>query len=209
MGQLPPINDRPTYDNNRREKLLWQEFKIVVTLDGIFRQDEENDDQQRFRQLLTNVRDANPQVDDCRLLMTRTPININVATNSDFDNVVHLFSKNENIHYHNKKMLHSLKNPIACSIVTKEGNINPLEDYSNNELDLKLLICKDSRVILTSNIWVQDGLVNGSLGCIRKIVYEQGIAPPEPPTYVMVEFDNYSRLPFEDHHPKTVPITPI
>ena len=81
MGQLPPVGDRPAYDSNRRAKLLWQEFKIVVTLDKIFRQDGENDDQQRFRQLLMNVRDANPQIDDWRLLMTRTPINIDLVTN--------------------------------------------------------------------------------------------------------------------------------
>ena len=84
-----------------------------------------------------------------------------------------------------------------------------MEDYSNDELDLELLLCKDARVMLTSNLWVQAGLVNGSLGYVQNIVYKQGNAPPKPPTYVMVEFDNYSGLPFEDHHPKTIPITPI
>ena len=142
MGQLPPVGDRPAYDSNRRAKLLWQEFKIVVTLDKIFRQDGENDDQQRFRQLLMNVRDANPQIDDWRLLMTRTHINIDLPTNLHFENSVHLFSTNENVHSHNKKMLHSLKYPVARSVATKAGHGNALEDYSNDELDLELLLCK-------------------------------------------------------------------
>ena len=209
MGQLPPVNDRAAYDSNKRAKLLWQEFKIVVTLDKIFRQDGEDIKQQRFRQLLMNLRDANPQIDDWRLLMSRTPINIDVATNFEFDNDVHLFSTNENVHAHNKKMLHSLKHPIAHCIASKVGTINTIDDYSNDELVMELLICKDSRVMLTSNLWIEAGLVNGALGYIRKIVYKQGSAPPELPTYVMVEFDGYSGLPFKDHNPKTIPIPPI
>ncbi|XP_059073347.1 uncharacterized protein LOC131053421 [Cryptomeria japonica] len=137
LGQLPLVNDRPAYASNRRAKLLWEEFKIVVTLDKIFRQDGENIQQQRFHQLLTNLRDANPQIDDWKLLMMRTPTNIDVAR-----------------------------------------SVNIAEDFSTGELDLELLI-----------------------------VYKPGSAPPDPPTYVMVEFDNYSGLPFEDHHPNTIPIT--
>ncbi|XP_059073384.1 uncharacterized protein LOC131874156 [Cryptomeria japonica] len=209
LGQLPPVNDRPAYASNRRAKLLWEEFKIVVTLDKIFRQDGENIQQQRFRQLLTNLRDANPQIDDWKLLMMRTPTNIDVASNSEFENTIHLFSTNDNVHSHNKKMLYSLRHPVAQSVATKAGSVNIAEDFSTGELDLELLISKNSRVVLTSNLWIQAGLVNGALGYVQKIVYKPGSAPPDPPTYVMVEFDNYSGLPFEDHHPNTIPITPI
>ncbi|XP_059070553.1 uncharacterized protein LOC131860191 [Cryptomeria japonica] len=209
LGQLPPVNDRPAYASNRRAKLLWEEFKIVVTLDKIFRQDGENIQQQRFRQLLTNLRDANPQIDDWKLLMMRTPTNIDVASNSEFENTVHLFSTNDNVHSHNKKMLYSLRHPVARSVATKAGSVNIAEDFSTGELDLELLISKNSRVMLTSNLWIQAGLVNGALGYVQKIVYKPGSAPPDPPTYVMVEFDNYSRLPFEYHHPNTIPITTI
>ena len=152
MGLLPPVGGRVAYDSNRREKLLWKEFKIVVTLDKILSQNGENDNQQKFRQLLMNVRNANPQIDDWRLLMTRTPINIDLLTNLYFENSVHLFSKNENVHSHNKKMLHSLKYLVARSVVKKAGHGNALEDYSNDEFDLELLLCKDARVMLTSNL---------------------------------------------------------
>ena len=63
--------------------------------------------------------------------------------------------------------------------------------------------------MLTSNLWIEVGLVNGALGYIRKIVYKQGSAPLELPTYVMVEFDGYLGLPFKDHNPKIIPIPPI
>ncbi|XP_059073758.1 uncharacterized protein LOC131874410 [Cryptomeria japonica] len=209
LGQLPLVNDRPAYDSNRRAKLLWEEFKTMITLDKVFRQDGENIQQQRFCQLLTNLRDANPKIDDWKLLMMRTPISLDVVSNNNFDNAVHLFSTNENVHNHNKRMLYSLNHLVVRSLATRARSVNTIEDCSNDELDLELLISKNSRVMLTSNLWIQVGLVNGALGYIRKIVYKPGSAPLEPPTYVMVEFDSYSGIPFEDHHPNIIPITPI
>ncbi|XP_059074931.1 uncharacterized protein LOC131075850 [Cryptomeria japonica] len=126
----------------------------------VFRQDGENIQQQRFRQLLTNLRDANPKIDDWRLLMMITPISLDVASNNDFDNAVHLFSTNENVHNHNKRMLYSLNHPIACSLAARARSVNTIEDCSNDELDLDLLISKNSRVMLNSNLWIKAGLVN-------------------------------------------------
>ena len=161
MGQLPLVNDRPAYDSNRRAKLLWQEFKTVVTLDKVFRQDGENIQQQRFRQLLTNVRDANPQIDDWNLLMTRIPIRLDIVSNDDFDKAVHLFSTNDNVHNHNMRMLYSLRHLVARSLATKSSNGNRNEELSSEELDIELLISNNARVMLTTNLWIEASLVNG------------------------------------------------
>ncbi|XP_059066140.1 uncharacterized protein LOC131857505 [Cryptomeria japonica] len=141
--------------------------------------------------------------------MTRTPINIDATTNVEFDNISRLFSTNENAHNCNKKMLYTLKHPVARSLATKVGSVHQAKDFSNDELDLEILISNNSRVMLTSNIWIQARLVNGALGYVRKIIYKPGSSPPEPPSYVMIEFDNYTGIPFEDHHPNIIPITPI
>ena len=101
----------------------------MVTLDKVFRQDGENIQQQRFFQLLTNVRDVNPQIDDWNLLMTRTPIRLDVATNDEFDKTVHLFSTNDNVDNHKMRMLYSLRHPVARSLATKSTNGNGNEDY--------------------------------------------------------------------------------
>ncbi|XP_059071593.1 uncharacterized protein LOC131868261 [Cryptomeria japonica] len=139
----------------------------------------------------------------------RIPINLNVATNEEFDNVVHLFSTNDNVRNHNKRMLYSLRHPIARNVATKVGSVNAIEDCLDDEINLDLLISNNSRVVLTSNLWTKVSLVNGALGYIRKIVYKPGSAPLEPPTYVMVKFDNYSKMAFDDHHPTTIPIKAI
>ena len=85
-----------------------------------------------------------------------------------FDNNIHLFATNDNVHNHNRKKLHSLKKPVAHSITSKEGSTNPREGKTD-ELDVELLLAKDARVMLTSNLWIEARLVNGALGYCKNL----------------------------------------
>ncbi|XP_059064464.1 uncharacterized protein LOC131856633 [Cryptomeria japonica] len=132
---------------------------------------------------------------------------MSTTINEAFDNDVYLFSTNDNVHNHNRKKIYSLKQPIARSIGTKLGPVNATERSSHDKLDMEFLISKNARVMLTSNLWIEASLLNGALGYIKNIVYKPRSMPPEPPTYVMVKFDNYSGFPFDDHNPQIVPIS--
>ena len=58
------------------------------------------------------------------------------------------------------------------------------------------------RVMLTANLWTENGFVNGSLGTIRDIVWEEGKDPSKDlPLAIMVEFDSYKGPFFEDTGP--------
>lgn len=46
--------------------------------------------------------------------------------------------------------------------------------------------------MLRRNLWTNGGLVNGSLGTVRAVIYEPNKKPPELPAYVLVEFDKYN-----------------
>ena len=57
-------------------------------------------------------------------------------------------------------------------------------------LEAELLLAKGSRVMLTANIWTEGGLVNGAMGTIQDILFEdQG--PPSLPTAVFIKFNIY------------------
>ena len=76
LGQLPPVRDKPLYVGNTAGRVLWKDFRKVVTLDTIFRQQGTDPNQVKFKRLLTNIRNANPIVDDWNLLMSRTDANM-------------------------------------------------------------------------------------------------------------------------------------
>ena len=60
--------------------------------------------------------------------------------------------------------------------------------------------------MLTCNLWVQSRLVNGALKVVIQIVYRPGSNPPQLPAYVVMEFDNYIGLPWDQSNPKHIPI---
>lgn len=78
LGQLPPVKGKPLYNRNPRDELeaegllIYSEFKRVVALkanqrvNGVFKSNE------RFRELLSNIRDGNPTQSDWELLLSRT-----------------------------------------------------------------------------------------------------------------------------------------
>ena len=70
LGQLRPVKDKPLYVGNTTGKVLWKYFRKVVTLDMIFHQQGTDPNQAKFKRLLTNIRNANPIVDDWNLLMS-------------------------------------------------------------------------------------------------------------------------------------------
>lgn len=54
-----------------------------------------------------------------------------------------------------------------------------------------VMLAKSARVMLTSNLWINVGLVNGSMGTVEAICYLRGI-PPCLSTAVLVHFDHYT-----------------
>ena len=102
--------------------------------------------------------------------------------------------------------MHSLKEPIACVIATKLSDFGVADVNSSDELDMELLISKHARVMLTCNLWIEVGLVNGTLGYVEEIFYRPRRAPPKLPLYVLVKFKNYSNFLLNIVDSKIVPI---
>lgn len=107
---------------------------------------------------------------------------------------------------HNVAKLQASGQLIATIIAVHTGD-NAAKALSDDASGLEAAVClaKSARMMLTSNLWVEVGLVNGAMGTIEPICYQSG-GPPDLLLAVMVRLDHYSGPTLHDG---TVPITPL
>ena len=89
--------------------------------------------------------------------------------------------------------LYACGQPVATIKAVHSGP-NASKGSSDDAGGLQPVVClaKSARVMLSSNLWVDMGLVNGAMGTIQAICYKTGQAPPALPVAVTVLFDHYS-----------------
>ena len=64
FGKLPPVKEIPMYAGSSIGTALWRTFNTFITLKMIFQQQGNNPSQTAFRQLLLNLPNATPIVED-------------------------------------------------------------------------------------------------------------------------------------------------
>ncbi len=210
FGQLPPVMDLPLYTTDTRSDLSDQgrtaylEFDKAFTLTRIMHQAGNDPDQVRFRDILLRLRNAQVTMQDWNCLMEQTPTQ--VADLTPFANALRLYPTVEAVVQYNVAKLEASGKPIATIKAVHTG-ANAAKASSDDASGLEAVIClaKSARVMLTSNLWVEVGLVNGAMGTIEAICYRNG-GPPDLPLALMIKFDHYSGPTLHDG---TVPITPL
>ena len=203
--------DQPLYTTQSRSELsdqgitVYQSFNSAVILDQIIRQAGDDPGQRQFRSLLLRLRDGDTTVDDWKILMNRTPTRVNNLTS--FETALHLYPTVEAAVDHNISKLRDTGKPIAVIKAIHSGGPSAAKAPADDAGGLEAVTClsESARVMLTSNLWIEHGLVNGAMGTVESICYETG-GPPSLPTAVMVHFDKYSGPSLQNG---VVPITPI
>ncbi|KAL7297079.1 hypothetical protein TKK_0009504 [Trichogramma kaykai] len=105
----------------------------------------------------------------------------------------------------NTTCLRNLHKPVV-SMKAIDKPLLSSNNEDNSGLADTLFLTIGCRVMLIDNPWVEGGLVNGSLGNIVAILYEDNVQPPNLPTYILVKFDTYDG-PYVTN--KLFPVTPI
>lgn len=191
--QLPPVLDTPLYEESSHTEsgtlglACFKQFQSFIELQVGHRQRD-----QSFARLVDKVAVGRLSEQDYHKLGTRNRHTLNAEELASFDNAVHLCSTNNEVDLVNNKYLIRTGHPVALLQALHEPNValNASEDLARG-LPSKLYLSVGCRVMLRDNLWVKGGLVNGSLGTVRAIVYDTGVQPPSLPLYILVEFDKY------------------
>ena len=210
-GQLPPVMDLPLYSNVSRTELsdlgstTNHMFHCAIVLEQVMRQAGKDADQEVFRNLLLRLRNAESTLEDWKCLMRQTPAQVRDVT--PFSGAIYLYPSTKAVAEHNVSKLRASGQPVAVlkAIHSGPGASKASPDDAGG-LEPAICIAHGARVMLTSNLWVDVGLVNGAIGTIVTICYEEGQCPPDLPVAVTVLFDTYKGPTLSDG---TVPITPL
>jgi ATP-dependent DNA helicase PIF1 len=228
FAQLPPVLDRPLYSpvdgmkdlHLQGKQTFLSQFKIVSELTTNMRQQGEEPEQVRFKQILENIRDGKIIEDDWHVLMTRRlSILPPDERNLFLDNPECLFLRatTEKAEQGNTAKLNKL--PFPCFSVlakhTGDPKVKTLNADKFEGLRQVAELAKGAKVMLTRNLWTEAGLVNGASGVVVDVVFADHndplLAPSrsQHPDYVLVDFPKYSGPPFIQELPTVLPIVPM
>jgi ATP-dependent DNA helicase PIF1 len=126
--------------------------------------------------------------------MDRTPTKVQDLT--AFHKALHLHPTKEAVVEHNVSKLHACGQPVATIKAVHTGpNASKASPDDAGGLHPIIYMAEGARVMLTSNLWTEAGLVNGATGTIAAIVYKNGQAPPSLPVAIMVRLIPVECLP--------------
>ena len=217
IAQLPPISDQVLYHNKPKNDLavegycMYQKFQTVVKLQTNERTKGSNREQENFRQLQMRARNGVSSLEDWKLLLTRNPDKTENLQHFE-DCAIKISFGNEKVSKDNYHKLCDLGHPIIQ--INAQHTNNKAKNLSAEDmggLEPVWYLAKNSRVMLTRNLWTEVGLCNGALGTVRHVIYAEGHSPPVLPIAIIVQFDkkDYSGPSFCDSIANCVPIYPV
>ena len=195
LYQLPPVIGTKVFQecpNNMLSKVLklWKNFKIAE-LTEVMRQ--KGDD--TFINLLNNIRTGEITAEDEEILKSRF---ISPDDPSYPHDALHLFAENAPCDEHNQIKLNALQTQLhtvaALDILPPNVPASIIEEARNRKqtetggLALILKVKIGARVMLTSNIDIDDRLINGQIGTVYNVVLDRNQAV----TKIYVKFNDSS-----------------
>ncbi len=218
FGQLPPVLDLPMYTNISRDPLsnnglaAYNQFKEAYKLDVAQRQSGNTKEQQDFRDLLLRLRNGESTLADWKVLSTRFEGKINRTESKRFSDAIFILTKWSDVNAINIDQLRSLNAPVAKILAVHTGGNEAKKADSDiaHGLEAKLVLARGARIMLTTNLWTEAGLVNSAMGTVQDILFGEDQGPPSLSVAVFISFDNYEGPTITNlEGARVVPIAPI
>lgn len=202
FAQLSPVGDAALYAKVTKNfsvqklaaKKLYEAFDKTIVLKQIMRQQGKTESARQFRDTLSQLRDGPISPENWQFLLTRAKDYLPAGIWQEFDRALRLYFRNEEVREYNWTRLRELGSPvmkIEAKNVGKGAKDASLEDAGR--LDQELLLSRGSRVMLTWNRWTSEGLVNGAMGTLYDLIWDEGVQDPftTMPAITLVEMDDY------------------
>src|SRR5947209_102858 len=157
------------------------------------------------------LRDGDSTLDDWRALKERFNDSLPMD-NTRFADAICITPQKADVNEINFGKLRSLNIPVARirAIHTGGSEASKADSDLAKGLESQLILAKGAHIMLRANLCVKSGLVNGVIGTVDAILFEENQGPPSLPIAVLVAFDNYTGSAIiSTEGKKVVPITPI
>jgi ATP-dependent DNA helicase PIF1 len=223
--QLPPVQAQPLFkqvaDKPMEAEALYQyrQFDITIELRTVQRQMGADNAAVGFRLALDHLRERCVTVDDWALLCTRVQAQLPLGEVMTFDDAVRIYTTKADVVDYNEFKMRELDSPIVVLEAVHEAPSATLRSAAKKastseggNVPVLLPLTIGCRVMLTQNIWVERGLVNGSMGTVGDITWSEGVEPRKSlPLAVMVAFDGYTGPTLTSHNLNrpVVPVFPV
>ena len=217
--QLSPIGDKDTCKIPGKSgtpiqwygHLKYMQFEKCIILDEIMRQ---KPSQRKFIACLNNLREGNVKQSDWEKLNERSLSNLSLKERQQFeqDDTILLTETWAESYQRNCERIASLGQPVALCISTGRGNHHSREK-DMGQIRNACYLSKGCRVMITKNqqALVALGLNNGAMGKVVDIYYDEGMQPPQLPSFVIVDIPGFKGIPGNEcipGHPTYVALTP-
>ena len=163
---------------------------------------------------MNNIRLGTVKYTDWEELNARVLSNLSLEEKDKFDkdDTILLTETWQEAYERNSNQIKSLNTPVAVipscgrgSHHSKENDMGQIRNISILAKGIRVMITKNQELLATIA-----GLNNGAVGKVIDIYYDEGVRPPNPPAFVVVDIPGYKGIPGNvciPGYPTYVPLT--